>query len=216
MDSTALYAQFRNDVSDTVVPYLWSAVEVLDYINDAQQQFCRATGGFTDASSALTALDYAAGADALTLSPLILTIRGAYDNTTGKPLEVVNFEDMATRGWRFDGRPGVVRALVIGLGATSARLYPLPVLGGTVRLVCERLPLAPITDLDQVLEVPDQHQYGLSLWLRARAYGKQDVETYDPKKSDNFAAQFRAYCDQARREKDRARHKPRVVAYGGI
>jgi hypothetical protein len=216
MNSTALHDQFRYDVDDRVNPFLWSADEVLDYIDDAQKMFCRLTGGLGDASTSLTALAYSAGVDALALSPLILKIRAARDGATGRPIEIVNVEDMATRAMRFDGQTGAVRALVTGMEANSARTYPVPAGAGTVRLVVERLPLLPVDDFDQTLEVPDQHKYGLSLWIRARAYRKQDADTFDARRADAFEGQFRAYCDEAVREKARSRHKTRVVAYGGI
>lgn len=216
MDSTALYDQFRLDVDDRVAPYLWSALEVFDYIDDAQKMFCRLTGGLGDATSSFTLLAYTAGSDVVAISPLILKIRAAYDNTTGIPVEIVNVEDMATRAMRFDGATGVVKALVVGMGAVSARTWPVPAQNGAVRLVVERLPLVTIDDADLTIEVAEQHKHGLSLWIRARAYGKQDADTFDAKRADNFAAQFRTYCDAARREKDSARHKTRVVAYGGI
>jgi hypothetical protein len=216
MDSTTLHDQFRRDVDDRVAPYLWSSDEVFGYLDDAQKLFCRLTGGIGDASTSLTLLSYTAGAATLACSPLILKIRAAYDEATGTPVEIVNIEDMAARGMRFDGRSGPLRALVAGMEPASLHTWPLPAASGGVRLVVERLPLATISDFDQTLEVADHHQHGLSLWMRARAYTKQDADTLDARRADNFNTQFRAYCDAARREKDTVRHKPRVVAYGGI
>jgi hypothetical protein len=216
MDSTALYDQFRLDVDDTVAPYLWADTEVYGYIDDAQKMFCRLTGGLGDASSSLTLLSYTAGDNAVALSPLILKIRAAYDSTTGVPVELINVEDMASRALRFDGGTGLVRYLVTGMEENAARVHPVPDAAGAVQLVVERLPLLEVDDTDQDLEVADQHKHGLSLWVRACAYGKQDADTFDAKRADNFAAQFRAYCEDARREKERTRHKTRVVAYGGV
>ena len=52
--------------------------------------------------------------------------------------------------------------------------------------------------------------------MKAQAYSKQDAETYNKAKADEEAAKFVAYCEQAKREKEKYKHKVRVVRYGGI
>lgn len=217
MDSTELLATFRSEVFDQVEPYLWSDLDALGYMDDAQKMFCRLTGGLGDATTvALTTLSYTTTTDVVTLSPLILKIRNAYNTADGKPIEVINYEDMTRMSLRFDGVVNPPKYLVTGLGAHTARLYPFPSAAGSMQLMIDRLPLVAITDTDQTLEVDDQHKQGLNLWMKARAYGKQDAETMNRTKAAEFEASFRAYCAFAKGEKERAMHKTRVVAYGGI
>ncbi len=215
MDSTELRDQFRADVVDQMEPFLWSDPEVYDYLDDAQKMFCRLTGGLGDGTSALTTLAYTAASDWVATSPLILKTRDAY-HAGGVPVVIVNYEDLAAHGLRFDGRTGIPNYLILGIEANKARLYPHPVADGSIQTIVDRLPLKAISDEDQKLEVADQHKTGLGLWMKSRAYSKQDAETFDRNKAEGFEQKFRAYCAEAKKEKDRAKHKTRIVSYGGI
>ena len=87
----------------------------------------------------------------------------------------------------------------------------------TVNLAVFRLPLVVITDDgDQALEIDAQHHLHLLLWAKHLGYDKQDAETFDRRKSDDFAARFRSYCADVKKEQDRARRVVGTVAYGGI
>jgi hypothetical protein len=215
MDSTELLTQFRSDVVDEELPQLWSDTEVFSYIDSAQKQFCREVGGIADASSPLTTLAVVMDTEWVAASPLILKVRAAY-LPDGAPIEVVNYEDLVSRGFRLDGRTGPVKMLVIGMEAGRYRLYPKPVASTTVQLVVDRLPLKAITDADQKLELQDHHKEGLGLWMRHRAYSKQDAETMDKSKALLLKQEFGAYCAAAKKERDRAKHKTRVIQYGGL
>lgn len=216
MDSGALLDAFRSEVADTEAPFLWDDDEALTYLDDAQKMFCRLTGGIGDASSSVTQLTSSTDTDWLALSPLILKIRDITRVATGREVEVVNFEDMRRHGWRFDGVPGPVRRIVIGMEPGRVRLHPYPDQAETFQMIVDRLPLRRISDVNQKLEIAEQHHAALLWWMKARAYGKQDAETYDRTKSAECEQRFRLVCDDAKAEKDRAMHKTRVVSYGGI
>ena len=217
MDSTSLLSTFRLDVVDVETPTLWSDDEILGYADDAQKMFCRKVHGFNDATTpSVTQLAVTTTTDVAPTSPLILKVRKAYLASDGTEIDVINYENLRQYGLRLDGRTGPVRMLVTGMTDHVAKLYPFPTVADTIQLLVERLPLAAITDVDQPLEIDSQHHRSLLLWMKHLAYDKQDAETRDPKKSADYEQRFLAYCDQARREKERANHKTRVVAYGGI
>lgn len=216
MNSTDLLEQFRLDLNDVEEPYLWSDKEVLGYMNDAQRMFCRLVGGIGDVSSALTQLAYTPASDWVSTSPLILKIRRATDLATGRPIDVWNEEDMTRRGFRFNNVPGHVARMVIGMEEHAARLHAYPDRAGTIQLSVERLPLQAITGVDQAFEIDEQHHEHLGLWMAYRAYSKQDAETFDRTKSAESKLAFEQYCFDAAAERERARGKIRVVAYGGI
>jgi hypothetical protein len=215
MLSTELLEQFRLDVVDVELPYLWSDTEVYSYIDSAQKQFCRETGGLGDASSSVTTLNVSIGTEWIARSPLILKIREAY-LPDGSPLEIINYEDLKARGVRFDGRVGPIKLLIIGMEENSVRVWPVSSEATTIQLMVDRLPLKNITDAGQKLEVADHHKDGLGTWMRHRAYSKQDAETMDRNKAESLRQEFSRYTAWAKGEADRARHKTRVVAYGGI
>ena len=217
MASSDLRDQFRQDVVDVELPVLWSDQEIYAYIDDAQKMFCRLTGGLGDGSTvAITQLPIAPAGEWVTLSPLILKIRSAYRVSNGCPLEVINYEDMSLLGVRFDGKSGPALRIVLGIEPGKVRLHPKPNDTDTIQLIVDRLPLIDINDDDQVIEVAKQHQIHLLMWAKHLAYEKQDAETFDKKKAADFEMQFRSYCVAAVAEKDRAKHKTRIVAYGGI
>ena len=65
-------------------------------------------------------------------------------------------------------------------------------------------------------DVKEHHHLHFMKWMRHLAYNKQDAETFDAAKSEKEAAAFLAYCELAKREKDKYKSKVRVVRYGGL
>lgn len=218
MNSTELLGRFRSDVVDEAAPFLWSDEEIYDNIDDAQKMFCRLTGGLPDATTvATTRIPYVAGDEWVTTHSSILKIREAYRLSDGRQIGIWNYEDLPARGLRLDSRTGILQSLVIGMEPNKVRLLPIPSIADTIRLLVDRMPIKRITDVgEQTLEIAEQHHLHLLLWVKHLAYNKQDDETYDKKKADEYESRFNAYCVQAKAEKDRAKHKTRVVLYGGL
>lgn len=217
MNTTELLDLFRSDTADVEEPFLWPDLEVLGYMNDAQRMFCRLTDGIPDASTPeVTLIDVSIGDDWVDTHPALRTVRGIVRADTGRPIEVLNYEDMQSRGLRFDGVSGAVMYLIIGMEDNRARVHPVSNEAVTLQLTVYRMPLADITDTDQRFEISTEHHEHLLLWMKARAYGKQDADTYDKRKADDFEAKFLAYCENAKQEAARRRHKPRAVMYGGL
>jgi hypothetical protein len=225
MDSTALLHLFREDTRDVRAPYFWSDAEVLQYMDDAQKMFCRLQGGIADATSAVTQISVAAADVFIPLSPRILKIRAAKRTYDGRDLEILNYEDLQTggmgddygvpTGYTIDESTGDVRAIVTGMEANSARLVKIPDQPLTIALVVYRMPLQDITNTGQPLEIDDHHHVHLLLWMKYLAYRKQDAETFDRERADQCRADFVAYCDQAKAEREKREHKFRTVRYGG-
>ena len=217
MTPAELLDQFRIEVADIATPYLWSDDEFFRYADDAQKQFTRLTDGLPESTSpAITEIAVLAGLDTYALSPLVLKIRSARTLSDGRPLEVLNEEDMPPRGMYFDGKTGIVKALITGMDANSVHVWPMPSAAMTVKLSVFRMPLLDIDENSQAFEIDPQHHLHLLLWVGHRAYSKPDAETFDKTKAADLKTAFEAYCARAKAEQARARHKPRSVAYGGI
>lgn len=226
MDSTALLALFRADVRDEAAPYLWSDAEIYSYINDAQRMFCRLQGGIADASSAVTQLSVTAADVFVPISPLILKLREARRESDGRDLELLNFEDMQSQrpvddygyraGFRIDNTTGTVKAIVLGMEQNKIRLVHIPDEDQTISLIVYRMPLLTIAGAGQSLEIDEHHHRHLLHWMKHLAHQKQDAETYDRGRAEQFRDAFLAYCDQAKAEREKREHKYRTVAYGGI
>lgn len=232
MNSGDLYDLFRSDVVDTARPYLWTDTEVFAYMNDAYRQFVRLTGGIPDATSDVTAVTVTAGDAYSEVSSKILRFRQAYLESTGHEITIVNQEDVGnlsrvdygtSRVSIHDLTPGPIRYMVIGLqrnqNAGLVRWVQVPMIDDVVRLSVYRLPMDTIEEGNETfefLEIGEEHIEWLMLWMKARAYGKQDAETFDRGKRDLYSKEFSAYCRNAKAEWERYKHKPRAVVYGGL
>lgn len=223
MTSDELFELFRSDIDDAVRPYLWSDTEVWRYMNDAYRQFVRLTGGIPDISSEITEVDITTGEATSEISRKILKFRQAKLVSTGQKLKIVNYTD---RPEGFDDygvlsnsedQPGEVHSMVVGEQKGLVRWIQVPVADDSVKLSVLRLPLVDITgDGQEFDEVDDEHHESLLLWMKHRAHNKQDAETFDKGKSQDFRAQFELYCESVKEEIERWKSKPRVVAYGGL
>ena len=95
--------------------------------------------------------------------------------------------------------------------------WPLPTEDTDIELRVFRLPLVDITDAgDEEFEIDEQHHMALLLWAKAMAYGKEDAETFNKSKRDDYEVRFRSYCAEAKKEQGRLRRDVGVVAYGGL
>ena len=214
--SATLLAQFRDEMDDEAAPHLWSDALVYGYIDDAQKMFYRLTDGIPDGTTvAVTQLSIVPTTQWYDTHTSILKIREAYRTDTGRPITVLNHEDMASQNMRFDGRAGPLAAMIIGIEDYKVRVWPVPNETVTVQMNVFRLPLLNITG-DQAMVVADQHLVHLLDWVKHRAYSKQNAETFDRTRAKEFDEKFRAYCTAAKDEQHRAKHKPRAVMYGGI
>jgi hypothetical protein len=235
MTAQELYDFFRSTVDDTVEPYLWSDTEVWAYMNDAQWMFCRLAYGISDASTtSVVEVTVTAAEKFSALHPSILQIRRAERASDGRPLSIVNFEDMDNpgavrddygltpafpRGSLLDSTAGPVNYMVIGMEDNKARWVSVPEVADTVNLVVYRGPLNELTvdtGPDAGLEIDKMHHIHLIDWMKRLAYGKQDAETFDTEESEEAGREFTGYCDQAKADWDRKRHKPRLISYGGL
>lgn len=211
-----LLTLFRQEMADTAEPYLWSDDEFYIYLDDAQKMWARLTDGIADSSSDLTQVEIVPGQQWYPLDQRVLKVRTASRLDDGRTVDVLNPELLKHRGVRFTGQAGPLKALVQGLEDGKLRAYPVPVETVTVELAIFRLPLDPIVDDSSTLEIAEHHHMHLLKWVRARAYGKQDADTFDRVKAAEFEAAFRDYCKQVQREQSRVRRTTGTVQYGGI
>lgn len=227
MDSTGLYDAFRTDVVDTARPYLWSDDEVWRYAADAQRQFVRLTGGVSDVLSDATAVGIVAGEAWADLHPSILRIMAATRRSDHKPIELINSTDLGKmrssdygqiKALILDELEGPVRYGVIGLQRNKIRWVQVPLVDDIVDLHVYRTALTIIDGPDQeIADIDEEHHLRLLDWMKHLAYKKQDVDTYDPRRSAQAEQDFRVYCDQVKAEWERYKAKPvRVVSYGGL
>lgn len=228
MNSGELYELFRSDVVDEAAPYLWSDMEVFRYMNDAYRQFVRLTGGIADSTSDVTQIPVVAGEPYSEVSSSILRFRQAYVASNGNEIEVINQEDLhklkrsdygVNKININDLTQGDIRYMIVGQQRGQVRWVQVPAADDVVQLSVYRLPADTITEGNTTFTFPDigeEHIEWLLLWMKARAYGKQDAETFDKGREDRYKATFEQYCRDSKAEWERYKHKPRSITYGGI
>ena len=107
--------------------------------------------------------------------------------------------------------------MLIGQQRGLVTWIQVPAEDDTVQLSVYRLPLERIVGPEQEFsDIGEEHHEHLLLWMKSRAYGKQDAETFDKGRRDEYKAAFTEYCSMAKAEWERAKSKVRSVAYGGI
>lgn len=217
MDKATLLQTLRRDLQDEVAPFLWQDEELLSYLDQAQLEFCRITGGIADARSPFLKQTVAAGTEWVELDPRILKIRSAdfyEENGRHYKLELMNMED--TELDRCPHALGLPIGLVLGESEEAARITYIPIVAGELRLVVFRLPLVSIIAPSGEPEIPLEHRPILLLYAKYLAFMKTDAESFNKDSADTNLMMFTTKCEKARQDKERRKHKYRTVRYGGI
>lgn len=215
MNTATLLNRFRVLVRDLSVPYLWSDDECIEYMDAAQKEFARKTLCFPDMRSEMTALGVSQGDEWLDYDKRIIKIRSAHLASDKSTVSVVNAEEVAQDYSALSDAPGKPRALVVGMDASALRLIPQAIESDTIQLSVYRLPLADITATGQELEIPEKYHADLIYWMAHLAYQKQDAETFDRIRADQFAQVFNDRCLTADAELRMRNRRTRAVRYNG-
>lgn len=228
MDTERLLARFRSEVHDTALPYLWSDEEVVSYLDEAQKEYCILTDGIADASSAATRINIVAGEKFSTIHPSVLKVRQMQRESDSKEIEIWNFEDAqfrptfdtvynVPRPIVLDATQGVVSKAITGMEQGKVRWIYVPAVADTAVCIIYRLPLQTLTpDNLAALEIPEEDHMCLLDGMKARAYKKEDPETFDKSRQEKHEGAFKDYCAEAKYKREKREHKYRKIRYGGI
>lgn len=208
-----LYRLFREDVKDSVAPYFWPDREVYQYMEEAQNAFAARTNIISDATSVAATPAVTAADPYVDLDVRILKFRGA--TLAGERLQIRSYEEMLASCEDLD-KSGTPCVLITDVEIGRGRLWPVPVVDGTLVLSVFRLPLTSPVDGDCELEVPQQYLPALLAHMLTRAYRKADGESYAPKKADDCAREFERLCSDAMRDMSQRKSQLGVVRYGGL
>lgn len=192
MQLNDLIEAFRHEVDDTVTPYLWSDVEVLEYANDAQDEACRRARLLVDSSTATIATLAMLAADngLVTLDPRVLFVRRARF-ATKRPLRRMTMQDMETLNpfWN-DATAAESVYFITDYQSGKLLVWPPLLANATLLMTVVRMPLADMNDDQDTPEIPARFHRSLRFWMMFRAYSKQDSMANDPKKAADALALF--------------------------
>lgn len=216
---------FRQEVEDTVQPYLWSDAEFFEYLNEAQKEFARETDYFKDMSTAeLTQLEVTADDPWVALDPRVVEIRRASLASSPLALQIANAVELDQRyltgaygevyASNWDVAKGRPKLVVADLETDKIRLVPIPTSNDTLKLHIIRLPMNEITGSSSELEISeDSYRRALLMFCKAMAYGKNDAEAYSPEKAAQNKADFYNYCIVIKSRQTRKQRRVGTVRY---
>lgn len=212
MTPAALLTRFREEMRDEVAPYLWSDSECYSYMDRAQKDFCRYTGGIAD----ITTVSLVASTSTYSVSSRILKIEYVSRTSDDNEVALINIGDIASGAYSLNDDEGTVEAILTDVGTDEIRCIPVPSATDTLSMVIKRMPLTDIDAGGDTLEIPEHHQIHLISGMAYYAHRKQDAETFDRERANQYLQTFLAYCDRAKAEREKREHKPRLMAYGGL
>jgi hypothetical protein len=201
-----LVGAFRARVFDTAKPYLWSALEVEEYLEDAIAEACERAGLLRDTETPeIVTLTIAAEVATYKLDRRVLEVLRAKLDNQERPLTLTTMEglDRDWPGWESEPANKPKCAVIDQqAGAWSLRLVPTPSEATVLRLHVCRLPLERLKDDKCAPEFHERLHIKLLDWMAYRAYSKADAETRDDDKAAAGAAAFAASFGAKRNARD--------------
>lgn len=232
MPITAEYLrnQFRREMDDTEYPgggddsdSLWSNDDINDYMDQAQEEFCRKIDCIPDTESFILRLK--ANQTYADVESTITQVRGGYSDSPRRFIQAATMRDMQ-RGyiandygnmfvgdWRVNTGP--VQFLVTDETIGKLRMVPIPSADVNITLSVFRLPETRVSDGGE-LEIPDMFRRRLLLKMRSLGYLKGDAETFNQRQSDKFEKLWVDYLGQAGGDLKRFQSGGHITTYGGV
>lgn len=197
MNLEQLLRRFRILATDTVAPFLWEDVEVVDWLNDAQAQACiRGRLIREDDLPAMCRIALVPGQQTYALHPaafeiISLRVLGPIDRP--RPVGIVTREwlDAEVRDWR-----DLDRAACWAIqDDTTLRIVGTTTAGEELALECYRLPIKPLTadNTQGKPEIHQAHHEHLLQWALHKAFSVPDSDGFDPARSVQAERSFTAY-----------------------
>jgi hypothetical protein len=220
-DLDAMVARFRQEMDDTETPYLWSDEEVIDYLDEAEDEFA----DLTDAIVGELEMSYSAGQLYLDIPTYVTRIRSVH-NAVGRDIRLYNDEEWNTAmigddygfnapstTWRTD--TGEPKCLITDTVSNKARLYPRPTATGTLVVSVFRRPVRGLA-ASGTFEVTDRAaQRCILIKAKSLGYNKHDSDVYNPQMSKELYAEFMAEANKFKQRTTRSRRRAQAVVYGG-
>lgn len=189
---------------------LWKDAEIIDYIDQAQQEFARNTlclPNYSDFTLTLsgTVREYS-------YDPKIIQVFGGYLNTLKRRVQVRSFKDLE-RSWLlgneqlavggdWEEETGPPKFIIPDLEFGKLVLWPTPEAHDTLELYVYKEADHVSLTTDN-LEIESQYRLGLTFKVMSLAYGKHDaLETEDLQRSMLFGQKWQSFWQDAKKAYD--------------
>ena len=167
---------YDRDLPD--VSTLWSNFQLIQYLNEAQDEFAERTYCFKDRTT--FTLDVVAGEADVEADERILKVERAERVSDNIVLDLKTIEQFQQgfydddyglrRVTSWETRTGTPRTIITDLDSGYFRLYPIPTENDTINLAVRRLPLHRLQQLDDHIEIPNRWVYTLMYKVQELAY----------------------------------------------
>lgn len=181
--------------------------ELIEWINNAQQEFSTYTKCLPDYSSYSLALT--GGIREYDYSTNIIEIQGGRLAASGNRVKVDSYDGIERRyvmnqaniipfgGW--ESVSGTPKFIVTDVEASKLILYPIPTESDTLNLYVFKVS-NEVTSSSDNLEIPTQHRYGLLFRIMSLAFAKLDTTNIqDSAKGLEFSQRWQSFLQDAKK-----------------
>ncbi len=192
MDFSQIENSARITLDDNSVgDKLWSQAEILEYAQDAENEACERVDLIVDNTSALTSIAVNTSTGTYGLAVTVVDVKSARMSLGTEPLMPTSESvlDMSFPSWRTT--TGTPRSYA-KTPTNNIVIYPIPEVADNVLMTVSRFPNVPMTLLGSP-EIDARYHEGLILWILYRAYLKNDSETLNVNKAEDYKKKFEEY-----------------------
>ena len=179
---------------DEEAPFLWSASELLAYLNEAENIFARRTHVLSDDDSDFTTITTVAGQSRYALDPRIIYVSEAYSDTG---FRIKNATRNRMPRTPYEGKP---RMYTLDAKVSSIRFGPTPDAAYDIDLLVARKPLRVMADKHDSPEIPEEYHLALCDYVAYKALRNNDTEASNTTAAENFRSAWETMLTQAKRD----------------
>ena len=224
MKASEIISQARGLMQDTKAPYLWSELELIQYLNNAINEAAEKARLFLDSATPAICQIAVLAADPDPDYPLdnrivqILSVKLSNQSRVLDRKKKAEL-DLWNPDWR-NAAPGDPRCFLTDYTEGSLTLHPKSSADATLSMTVYRLPLLQFTteNLETEPEIHFRHHYRLVDGILYQAYNKDDSETLDPEKAARHERAWLNHIEEMSRARLRIHRTPEVLGpnYGAI
>lgn len=195
---------------------LWSNFQLIQYLNQAQNEFAERTFCFKDDTT--FNIEIEADTAKYELDSRILRIERAEVISTKSILDIKSIEEFVmSAGGSWEERVGPPRILITDIVTDEVRVYPIPEEDLEIKLTVRRLPLEQLITLEDDIEIPERYQFGLLYRMQKEAYSTPTALTAGFGDALVIAtSNWDTYLNTASRTFKIKTRGPGKIRYGGI
>lgn len=187
-----LISKFRLTLNDNIAPYLWSDLEIIEYINEAEKEVCERSKLLYCKDLDIGKITTLNNINTYNYSNKFIKIeRVLLDN---KPLTETNKSTLQNLYNDFEKIEGKPRQYFIE--SDKIIIFPKPNLensGKELQLEGFIRPIVELVNNNDEPSIPSEYHNKMMSYVFKLAYEKQDTETFDPNRAGYYELQFQNY-----------------------